>query len=85
MTKRIVASRGAWVAQSAERLASAQIMISQSVSSSPASGFLLTAQSLEPALDSVCMSLSQKETNIKKEKKKNKKPPEMTKPSSATK
>ena len=58
MTKRIVASRGAWVAQSAERLASAQIMVSQSVSSSPASGSVQTAQSLEPALDSGSPSLS---------------------------
>ena len=32
---------------------SAQVMISQFVSSSPALGSVLTAQSLEPALDSV--------------------------------
>ena len=44
--------RGAWVAQSVERLTSAQVMISRSVSLSPASGSVLTAQSLEPALDS---------------------------------
>ena len=50
--------RGAWVAQSVERPTSAQVMISQSVSSSPTSGFVLTAQSLEPALDSVSPSLS---------------------------
>ena len=49
---------GAWVAQSAERPTSAQVMISWSVSSSPASGSVLTAQSLEPALDSVSPSLS---------------------------
>ena len=40
-----------------ECLASAQVMISQFVSSSLASGSVLTAQSLEPALDSVCLSL----------------------------
>ena len=49
---------GAWVAQSVERPTSAQVMISQSVSSSPASGSVLTAQSLEPALHSVSPSLS---------------------------
>ena len=64
--------RGTWVAQSVERLTSAQVMISHSVSSSPASGSVLTAQSLEPASDSVspplsappllmlCLSVSQK-------------------------
>ena len=63
---------GAWVAQSVEHPTSAQVMISQSVSSSPASGSVLTAQSLEPASDSMspsfsappllmlCLSLSQK-------------------------
>ena len=50
--------RGAWVAQSVERPTSAQVMISRSVSSSPASGSVLTAQSLEPASDSVSPSLS---------------------------
>ena len=49
---------GAWVAQSVGRLTSVQVMISQSVSSSPASGSVLTAQSLEPALGSVSPSLS---------------------------
>ena len=49
---------GAWVAQSVERLTLAQIMISQPVSSRPASGSVLTAQSLEPASDSVSPSLS---------------------------
>ena len=47
---------GAWVAQSVEQLTSAQIMISRFVSSSPASGSVLTAQSLEPASDSVSPS-----------------------------
>ena len=49
--------RGAWVAQSVERLTSAQVMISRSVSSGPASGSVLTAQSLEPVSDSVSPSL----------------------------
>ena len=49
---------GIWVAQSVEHLTSAQVMISQFVSSSPVSGSVLTAQSLEPALDSVSPSLS---------------------------
>ena len=51
-------SRGAWVAQSVKCSTSAQVTISQSVGSSPASGSVLTAQSLEPALDSVSPSLS---------------------------
>ena len=50
--------RGTWVAQSIKRLTSAQVMISQFVSSSPASGSVLTAQSLEPASHSVSPSLS---------------------------
>ena len=41
-----------------ERLTSAQVMISRFVSSSPASGSVLIAESLEPALDSVSSSLS---------------------------
>ena len=49
---------GAWVAQSVERLTLAQVMSSQFVSSSPTSGSVLTAQSLEPASDSVSPSLS---------------------------
>ena len=51
-------SRGAWVAQPVKRLISAQVMISLLVSSSPASGAVLAAQSLEPASDSVSPSLS---------------------------
>ena len=62
---------GAWVVQSVKHPTSAQVMISWSVSSIPATGSVLTAQSLEPALDSVspflsapplltlCLSLSQ--------------------------
>ena len=46
------------MAQSVERPTLAQVVISQSVSPSPASGCVLTAQSLEPASDSVSPSLS---------------------------
>ena len=49
--------RGAWVAQSVKRPTSAQVMISRSVSSSPASGSGLMAQSLEPVSDPVSPSL----------------------------
>ena len=51
---------GAWVAQSNEQPTSAQVMISQLVGSSPAVGSARTAQSLEPAGNSVslCLSLS---------------------------
>ena len=45
--------RGAWVAQSVEHPTSAPVMISRFVGSSPTLGSVLTAQSLEPALDSV--------------------------------
>ena len=50
--------RGAWVAQSVKRPTSAQGMISQLVSSSPTLDSVLTAQSLEPASDSLSPSLS---------------------------
>ena len=43
----------AWVAQLVKHLTLAQVTISQFVGSSLASGSVLTAQSLEPALDSV--------------------------------
>ena len=49
---------GAWVAWSVKRPTLAQVMVSWFVSSSPASGSVLTAQNLEPALDSVSPSLS---------------------------
>ena len=49
---------GAWVAESVERLTSAEVMISQFVGSSPVSGSVLTAWSLEPTSDSVSPSLS---------------------------
>ena len=51
-------NRGAWVAQSVKHPTSTQVRISRSVSSSPASGSVLAAQSLEPAFDSVSPSLS---------------------------
>ena len=44
--------------QSVKHLTSAQIVISQFVDSSPASGFVLTAGSLQPASDSVSPSPS---------------------------
>ena len=46
------------MAQSVKRPTSAQGVISRFVGSSPASGSVLTAQSLEPASDSVSPSLS---------------------------
>ena len=49
---------GPWVAQSVKRPASAQVMISRLVGSSPASGSVLAGWSLEPASDSVSPSLS---------------------------
>ena len=69
---------GAWVAQSLKWPTLAQVMISPFMSSSPTSGSVLTAQSLEPALESVspslsvpsllnlCLSVSQKWINVKK-------------------
>ena len=55
---KLIAWRGAWVAQSVKRPTSAQVTISRSASSSPASGSGLMAQSLELASDSVSPSLS---------------------------
>ena len=46
------------MAQSVEHVTSAQVMVSGSVSSSPASGSVLTVESLELALDSASPSLS---------------------------
>ena len=51
-------SRGAWVAQWVGRPTSAHVMISWFVSSSPASGSVLTAQSLESPLQILCLPLS---------------------------
>ena len=45
------------MAQSVKHLTSAQVMISWFVTLSPSSGSVLTAQNLEPALDSVSPSL----------------------------
>ena len=45
------------MAQSVKHPTLAQVMISQLVSSSPVSGSVLTAQGLEPALDSVSPSV----------------------------
>ena len=50
--------RGAWVTQSVKHPTSAQVMILQFMGSSPTSGSVLTAGSLEPASDSVFPSLS---------------------------
>ena len=70
------------MALSVEHLTSAHVMISWLMSLSPTSDFVLTAQSLEPTLDSVSLSLSmppllvlplpvsQKYINIKKIKNK---------------
>ena len=72
------------MAQSLKRPTSVQVTISRSVSLSPASGSGLTAQILEPVSDSVspslsgpppfmlCLSLSQKQINVKKKLKKKK-------------
>ena len=46
------------MAQSVKCTTSAQVTISWFVGSSPASGYMLAAQSLEPASDSVSPSLS---------------------------
>ena len=51
-------AQGTWVAQSVTCLTSAQVLISRFMGSSPASGSVLTAWSLEPALGSVSPSLS---------------------------
>ena len=48
---------GTWVAQSVQRPTSARVMISPFMSSSPALGSVQTPQSLEPASDSVSLSL----------------------------
>ena len=58
LSVRIDSNRGAWVAQSVTSLTSGQVTISESVSSSPVSGSVQTAWSLEPASDSVSPSLS---------------------------
>ena len=55
LRSRVECSRGAWVAQSVERLTLAQVSISQFVSSSPPLGSLLSAPSL---LGILCSPLS---------------------------
>ena len=55
--------RGAWAAQLVKCLTSAQVMISLFMSSSPPLGSVLTAQSLESALDSVSPSLCSSPTH----------------------
>ena len=72
------------MAQLVELPNSGQVMTSRSVNSSPVSGSMLTAQSLDPASDSVspslsaltpltlCFTLSLSKINIKKKKKKRK-------------
>ena len=57
-TKHLKKRWGAWMAQSVKHLTSAQVMISRFVGSSPTSGSVLTAQSLEPTSDSASPSLS---------------------------
>ena len=49
--------RGTWVAQLVKHLTLAQVLISQLVSLSPTLGSVLTPQSLDPASDSVSVSL----------------------------
>ena len=55
---KIVKTGSAWVAQSVRHLTSAQVMISQFMGWRPVLGSVLTAQSLEPASDSVSPSFS---------------------------
>ena len=57
-SKKLGGRWGAWVAQSVKCPTSAQVMISWSMGLSPTSGSVLTAQSLEPASDSLSPSLS---------------------------
>ena len=51
-------NRGTWVAQSVKRPTLAQVRISRLVGSSPTSGSVRTAWSLEPASDAVSLSLN---------------------------
>ena len=63
-SQRIELFRGAWGAQSAGCPTSAQVTISWSVGSSPTSGSVLTAHSLDPIPDSVSPSLFPSSTHI---------------------
>ena len=56
---------GAWVAQSVKRPTLAQVMISRFVGSNPTSRSVLMAQHLEPASDSMSLSLSFSKINNK--------------------
>ena len=58
LSANVYGCRGAGVAQSVKPPTSAQVMILWFMNSSPTSGSVLTAQSLEPASDSVSPSLS---------------------------
>ena len=58
------------MAQLVELGTSTQVMISWFVGSSPVSGSVLTAQSLEPASDCVCVSLCPSPTQAQKRKEK---------------
>ena len=51
-------SRGTWVTQLVKHPTLAQVMISRFMGSGPTLDSVLTAQSLEPALDSVSPSVS---------------------------
>ena len=55
---KIIIFKGVWMAQSVKRLTLAQVVISWLTGSSPTLGSVLTAQSLEPASDSVSSSLT---------------------------
>ena len=75
-THKIYHFRGAWVAPSDKRPTSAQVMMSRFVGSSPASGSVLTARSLEllwilclPLSVPLSRSCSVSKVNIKKKKK----------------
>ena len=62
LSSKVDLSWDARVAQSVKRLTSAQVMISWLVGSSPVSGSVLTAQSLDPASDFVSLSLGPSST-----------------------
>ena len=55
--QKVIHSQGIWVAQSVKHPTSAWVMVSHFMGSSPTSGSVLTAQSLEPAMDSVSLTL----------------------------
>ena len=65
MNVKNINNQGAWVAQSVKHPTLAQVMISQSMSSSPTSGCVLTAQSLKPDSDSFSLSLCPSQTRAR--------------------